>query len=59
VHEIAFGLVRDHLEETGQVLAFRREFDDRPGGDIAHRNAQGEPRALRDARGLASRARFG
>ena len=44
LHEIGLGLVRDHLDDIGEVLALGRELDDVTVDDVADRDA---PRDLR------------
>src|SRR5207244_6381560 len=41
--EIALDLVRDHLEDVGQVLALSGELDDRAASTFADGDATGDP----------------
>ena len=54
-HEVGLGLVRDHLDDIGEVLALGRELDDVTVGDITDRDAQRDLRTASFERSVSTK----
>ena len=53
-HQIALGLIGDHLDDVGQVLAFCGELDHGPLAEVSDLDALGDVAALVEQPGDAS-----